>query len=105
MAGILPPLFWRGVGTWRRSLIGLESCVAQLQLGVVRFQPAVSGFQIQDVGDAGIVEFMPRMEGTILHAIIAPAKKQEQAKPKLVAPQPQAQAAAPKPAPVPVPQA
>jgi translation initiation factor IF-3 len=24
---------------------------------------------IQDIGDAGIVEFMPRMEGTILHAI------------------------------------
>jgi translation initiation factor IF-3 len=37
---------------------------------------------IQDIGDAGIVEFMPRMEGTILHAIIAPAKKQEQAAPK-----------------------
>jgi translation initiation factor IF-3 len=37
---------------------------------------------IQDIGDAGVVEFMPRMEGTILHAIIAPAKKQEQAKPK-----------------------
>jgi translation initiation factor IF-3 len=38
---------------------------------------------IQDIGDAGIVEFMPRMEGTILHAIIAPAKKQEQqARPK-----------------------
>jgi translation initiation factor IF-3 len=28
------------------------------------------------------VEFMPRMEGTILHAIIAPAKKQEAPKPK-----------------------
>ena len=37
---------------------------------------------IQDVGDAAIVEFMPRMEGTILHAIIAPAKKQEAPKPK-----------------------
>jgi translation initiation factor IF-3 len=37
---------------------------------------------IQDIGEAGIVEFMPRMEGTILHAIIAPAKKQEQAAPK-----------------------
>ena len=24
---------------------------------------------IQDMGDAGIVEFMPRMEGTTLHAI------------------------------------
>jgi len=31
---------------------------------------------IQDVGDAGVVEFMPRMEGTILHAIIAPSKKE-----------------------------
>jgi len=28
------------------------------------------------------VEFMPRMEGTILHAILAPAKKQEAPKPK-----------------------
>jgi hypothetical protein len=37
---------------------------------------------IQDIGDAGIVEFMPRMEGTILHAILAPAKKQEAPKPK-----------------------
>ena len=30
---------------------------------------------IQDIGDAGTVEFMPRMEGTILHAILAPSKK------------------------------
>ena len=30
---------------------------------------------IQDVGDQGVVEFMPRMEGTILHAILAPARK------------------------------
>jgi translation initiation factor IF-3 len=43
---------------------------------------------IQDIGDAGIVEFMPRMEGTILHAILAPARK-EAAKPK---PAPAAQA-------------
>ncbi|MGA9070620.1 MAG: translation initiation factor IF-3 [Terracidiphilus sp.] len=51
---------------------------------------------IQDIGDAGIVEFMPRMEGTILHAIIAPSKKQEQVvKPKPVAPP--VQAAAPLP--------
>ena len=49
---------------------------------------------IQDIGDAGVVEFMPRMEGTILHAIIAPAKKQEQPKPKVAAPPPPA---APKP--------
>jgi translation initiation factor IF-3 len=38
---------------------------------------------------------MPRMEGTILHAIIAPAKKQEAPKPKPPAP-PQA-AVAPRP--------
>jgi len=43
---------------------------------------------IQDIGDAGVVEFMPRMEGTILHAILAPARK-EVAKPK---PTPAAQA-------------
>ena len=33
---------------------------------------------IMDIGPGGIVEFMPRMEGTTLHAIIAPTKKQEQ---------------------------
>jgi translation initiation factor IF-3 len=32
---------------------------------------------IMDIGPAGIVEFMPRMEGTTLHAIIAPTKKIE----------------------------
>jgi translation initiation factor IF-3 len=36
-----------------------------------------------------VVEFMPRMEGTILHAILAPSKKQEQAKPKPAAAPPQ----------------
>ena len=41
---------------------------------------------IQDIGDAGVVEFMPRMEGTILHAIIGPSKKQEAPKPKPAAP-------------------
>jgi len=46
---------------------------------------------IQDIGDAGTVEFMPRMEGTILHAILAPSKK-DQPKPK-PAPPPQTQAA------------
>jgi translation initiation factor IF-3 len=43
------------------------------------------------------VEFMPRMEGTILHAILAPSKKQEQA-PKAKpaeAPRPPAPPAAP----------
>lgn len=42
---------------------------------------------IQDIGDAGSVEFMPRMEGTTLHAILAPGKKEAPKK-----------AAAPKPA-------
>jgi translation initiation factor IF-3 len=32
---------------------------------------------IQDIGEAGTVEFMPRMEGTTLHAIVAPSKKAE----------------------------
>ncbi len=41
---------------------------------------------IQDVGEVGVVEFMPRMEGTILHAILAPSKKQEAPKPKPAAP-------------------
>jgi translation initiation factor IF-3 len=34
---------------------------------------------ITDIGDAGLVEFMPRMEGTTLHAILAPSKKAESA--------------------------
>jgi translation initiation factor IF-3 len=41
---------------------------------------------ILDIGDAGLVEFMPRMEGTTLHAIIAPSKKAEQPAPKKPAP-------------------
>jgi translation initiation factor IF-3 len=41
---------------------------------------------IRDVGDTGVVEFMPRMEGTILHAIIAPSKRPEGQKPKPPAP-------------------
>jgi translation initiation factor IF-3 len=41
---------------------------------------------ILDVGDAGIVEFMPRMEGTTLHAIIAPSRKVEAAPKKPAAP-------------------
>ncbi len=53
---------------------------------------------IQDIGEAGVVEFMPRMEGTILHAIIAPSKKQEAPKAKpAAAPLPQT-AAVPHPA-------
>jgi translation initiation factor IF-3 len=41
---------------------------------------------IQDIGDSGVVEFMPRMEGTILHAILAPSRKQEAPRPKAAAP-------------------
>jgi len=43
---------------------------------------------IQDVGDNGIVEFMPRMEGNTLHAILAPGKKEPPKKP--APPRPQA---------------
>ncbi|WP_103933141.1 translation initiation factor IF-3 [Bryocella elongata] len=47
---------------------------------------------IQDVNEVGVVEFMPRMEGTTLHAILAPNKaKQVQAPPKA---KPEASAAA-----------
>ena len=52
---------------------------------------------ILDIGDAGTVEFMPRMEGTTLHAILAPLKKaevQQPSAPKKVAVAP-ASAAAP----------
>ena len=49
---------------------------------------------IQDIGDAGVVEFMPRMEGTILHAILAPSKKEGAPKPTPPAP-PQEAAAKP----------
>lgn len=52
---------------------------------------------IQDIGEAGTVEFMPRMEGTTLHAILAPGKKEAPKKP--AAPKPQAAASA---APTPV---
>src|SRR6201997_2090741 len=34
---------------------------------------------ITDIGEAGLVEFMPRMEGTTLHAILAPSRKADQA--------------------------
>jgi len=63
---------------------------------------------IQDIGENGVVEFMPRMEGTTLHAILAPSKKAEPAKPKPVAPKPpvaaQSVSAAPTPTAVPTPQ-
>ena len=48
---------------------------------------------IQDIGEAGTVEFMPRMEGTTLHAIVAPAKKPEVQQPPS-APKPKAPEAA-----------
>jgi translation initiation factor IF-3 len=52
---------------------------------------------IQDIGEVGVVEFMPRMEGTILHAILAPSKRAEAQKPK----PPQVQQAQPPRPPVP----
>jgi translation initiation factor IF-3 len=48
---------------------------------------------IQDIGDTGTVEFMPRMEGTTLHAILAPGKKELPKKP--AAPKPAASPAPP----------
>jgi translation initiation factor IF-3 len=48
---------------------------------------------IQDIGENGIVEFMPRMEGNTLHAILAPGKKEAPKKP--AAPRPPAPAQAP----------
>jgi translation initiation factor IF-3 len=45
---------------------------------------------IQDIRDAGTVEFMTRMEGTTLHAILAPGKKEPPKKP--AAPKPAAPA-------------
>lgn len=51
---------------------------------------------IRDIGESGVVEFMPRMEGTILHAILAPGKKEMAPKPKPAAPQ--QQQSAPRPA-------
>jgi translation initiation factor IF-3 len=49
---------------------------------------------ILDIGDAGLVEFMPRMEGTTLHAIVAPSKKVEAPVKKPAAPAPSAVTAA-----------
>src|ERR1700742_1049925 len=56
---------------------------------------------ILDIGDAGLVEFMPRMEGTTLHAILAPSKKTESAPKKAASSAPSA--AGTKPAEPPVP--
>ncbi len=44
---------------------------------------------IQDIGDVAVVEFMPRMEGTILHAILAPSKRTESQKKPQPSPPPQ----------------
>jgi translation initiation factor IF-3 len=48
------------------------------------------------MGETGVVEFMPRMEGTTLHAILAPGKKSEAQR----APKPAAKPPAPQQAPV-----
>ena len=53
---------------------------------------------IMDVGETGVVEFMPRMEGNTLHAIVAPSKKAQVQAP--AAPKPKPAAAAPAPQPV-----
>ena len=50
---------------------------------------------IQDIGDMGVVEFMPRMEGTVLHAILAPGRSKEASKPKPAAAAAPASASAP----------
>ena len=52
---------------------------------------------IQDIGEVAVVEFMPRMEGTILHAILAPNKRPEggQKRPQPPAPQQPARSPAP----------
>jgi translation initiation factor IF-3 len=49
---------------------------------------------IQDIGDLAVVEFMPRMEGTILHAILAPNKRPDSGQKKV---QPPVQPQAPRP--------
>jgi translation initiation factor IF-3 len=54
---------------------------------------------ILDIGDAGLVEFMPRMEGTTLHAILAPSKKAESTSKKPSAPTAPAQVNKPAEAP------
>ncbi len=53
---------------------------------------------IQDVGEGAIVEFHPRMEGTTLHAILAPGKKVEPPKKPDAAKAEQTKKAAAKPA-------
>ena len=60
---------------------------------------------IMDIGEAGVVEFMPRMEGTTLHAILAPSKKAVPAQPKSSTPKPVASETAPAPDVIAVPSA
>jgi translation initiation factor IF-3 len=56
---------------------------------------------IQDTAEVAVVEFMPRMEGTTLHAILAPKKSDAPKKPAVQAAKPAAptapQAATPEP--------
>jgi translation initiation factor IF-3 len=47
---------------------------------------------IRDIGETAVVEFMPRMEGNTLHAILAPGKKEAPKKPAPPRPQPEAPA-------------
>lgn len=54
---------------------------------------------IMDIGEAAIIEFMPRMEGNTLHAILAPSKKEQHAPPKKQEPAPLKKSAAPPRAP------
>jgi translation initiation factor IF-3 len=54
---------------------------------------------IMDIGDQAVVEFMPRMEGNTLHAILAPSKKDQHAPVKKQEPAPQKKSAAPPRAP------
>ncbi len=56
---------------------------------------------IQDMGDTGLVEFMPRMEGTTLHAILAPGKKAQAAQAAAAAAEAPKKVPAPAPAPKP----
>jgi translation initiation factor IF-3 len=51
---------------------------------------------VRDVGERGIVEFRPRMEGNTMHVILAPSKTkpEPQKPPKPAQPAPQGQAGA-----------
>lgn len=60
---------------------------------------------IQDTAEVAVVEFMPRMEGTTLHAILAPKKSDSPKKPVPQIPMPPKPTAAQPSAPAPVPPA